>query len=218
VVDENSTDRTVDIALKYTDKIISTSETSFATKIEIGLKNARGKWLLYLDSDEIITPELAREISKVIKERSEGVFFINRENYFLGTKMYPDRVERLFFRDNLQGWRGEVHESPVTNIPCEALKSPITHHTHHNITSMLEKTNHWSEIEAELRIKANHPVVAWWRLVRIALTVWWHQFIELRVGQYGRPGLFEGYFQIIDKLIVYTKLWEKQQKSLPNTQ
>ena len=210
VVDENSTDKTIDIAMKYTDKIITTSERSFAKKRNLALKACQADWIFYVDSDEVVTKALKEEISGVIENNDEGIYTVRRENYFLGTKMYPDQVERLFWRENLRGWSGEIHESPITTGNCYTLANPLIHHSHRDITSMLEKTNEWSEIEADLRMKAKHPPMAWWRLIRVALTEGWHQFGKIKVGRYGRAGLFEGCFQVIDKLTVYIKLWERQ--------
>lgn len=213
ILDDHSTDNTIKICRKFTDKIFFSDQSNFAAKRNEILKKLTTDWIFYLDSDEEITPKLQQEIMDIVNQNVPMAFRVKRINYFLGTKMYPDVVDRLFHRSVIKGWSGEVHESPILTTPPQLLKHSLIHRTHTDITSMLEKTNHWSEFEAELRIKAHHPPVAWWRLIRIAFTEFWHQFIKLRVGSFGRNGVFEGYFQIIDKLIVYTKLWEKQHRS-----
>jgi glycosyltransferase involved in cell wall biosynthesis len=210
VADDHSTDRTVDLVKKYTSHIVSVNETSFAEKRNKILRQLQTEWIFYIDADEVVTPELAKEIRQIIVSAGPGSYKVTRQNFFLGTKMYPDSVDRLFHKSVIKGWKGEVHESPVIEGEVKQLRYPLIHHTHTDITSMLAKTNKWSEFEAELRIKAHHPPIAWWRLIRISLTVFWHQFITLGIGRFGRAGIFEGYFQIIDKLIVYTKVWEKQ--------
>ena len=77
---------------------------------------------------------------------------------------------------------------------------------------MLEKTNRWSEIEARLRYEAKHPPIKVWRIFRIMITEMYHQFAKKKVHKYGMAGWIEGLFQIIDKMIVYIKLWELQQR------
>lgn len=213
VIDQYSQDRTVDIALRYTTNIHSTSNVSFAKRRNLAIQKCQTDWLLYIDSDEVVTIELASEIGTVIKNNQPGVYALVRDNYFLGKLMYPDSVERLFHLEVLRGWQGEVHESPIITMTPVSLANHLTHNTHRDISSMLNKTNEWSEIEADLLIKANHPKIAWWRLLRIAMTEKWHQFVQLKVGRFKREGVFEGVFQIIDKLIVYTKVWERQQPS-----
>jgi glycosyltransferase involved in cell wall biosynthesis len=212
VIDDTSTDNSKEIAEKAGAKVVEYTNTSFAKKRNYGLKRANNEWVLYLDADEVIPDALRKEIRKIINDGIPGVFKVVRENYFLGSRMYPDSVERLFHRSKLKEWVGEVHETAIYEGEAQVLKNPLKHYTHTDITSMLAKTNEWSEIEADLRIKANHPPVQWWRLVRMAVSTGWYQFVSLRLLKYGRAGLFEGYFQIVDKLIMYTKLWERQQK------
>jgi glycosyltransferase involved in cell wall biosynthesis len=211
VLDSGSTDKTKEIALAIGAKVYQITDKSFAVKRNIGLEKAANNWLLYLDSDEVVSEPLALEINQAVTDNIPGVYRITRQNIFLGREMYPDKVERLFHKTKIKGWEGEVHEHPLINGDIKELKEPLKHYTHTDITSMLLKTNEWSEIEADLRIKARHPPVKWWRLFRIAVTVWWQQLVDKKVWQYGREGWFEGYFQVVDKLIVYTKLWERQQ-------
>jgi len=210
VIDDHSSDNTQKIVKDFNAKIIHFTSGTFADKRNVGLKQATANWILYLDSDEEITPDLAQEIDQLVKANVPQVYTCKRENYFLGKKMYPDSVERLFHTSLLKRWEGDIHETPLYHGEARLLTHALIHRTHRDITSMLEKTNEWSEIEADLRIKAYHPSIQWWRLVRMAITTGWQQFVRLHLLQYGRAGLFEGYFQIIDKLVVYTKLWEKQ--------
>lgn len=211
VVDQNSIDSTVKLAQKMGAKVIEVNESSFPHKRNRGLTEASCDWVFYLDSDEQVTAELAQEINEVVSKNEPGVFIVRRTNYFLGKRMYADDVKRLFHKGVLKNWEGEVHEHPIYEGEAKILGHPLLHFTHTDITSMLLKTNNWSEIEAQLRLEAKHPPVKWWRLVRIALTVWWDQLVHKKVWKYGREGWFEGYFQMVDKLIVYTKLWERQQ-------
>lgn len=213
ILDDHSTDNTIDIAQKFTNKILLSDQPNFAAKRNELLRQINTDWILYVDSDEVISKRLSSQILEIVKANQPAVYKIKRVNYFLNTKMYPDYVDRLFHKSTIKSWYGDVHESPNLTVSPQTLDLPIIHHTHTDITSMLEKTNHWSEFEADLRVKANHPPVAWWRLIRIMITEIRHQFVKLGVGRFGRNGIFEGYFQMIDKLIVYTKLWERQQKS-----
>jgi glycosyltransferase involved in cell wall biosynthesis len=212
VVDNHSTDDTVEIVKKYTSHLTAADNDNFAQKRNLILDQLKTDWILYVDADEVVTPELEHEIKHTIQTVEPGAYSVNRKNFFLQREMYSDRVDRLFHRSIIKSWTGAVHESPVIQGAIKQLSSSLLHYTHQDITSMLEKTNHWSDIEADLRIQAHHPPMAWWRLIRIALTIKWQQFVVRKVGKYGREGLFEGYFQIVDKLIVYTKLWERQRQ------
>jgi hypothetical protein len=98
-------------------------------------------------------------------------------------------------------------------VEPETIEEPLIHYTHRTIGSMLTKTNEWSEHEADLRLEAGHPPVSWWRLIRIGLTFFAANYFGKKLWRFGREGLFEAYFQMIDKLVVYSKLWERQQKA-----
>lgn len=210
VLDDQSSDGTVDMAAEYGCRVISTSGETFAQRRTLGMEKALHPWVLYIDADEVVSDDLRDELMKIVTENTSGVYRLQRRNYFLGTEMYPDAVERLFHKESLQGWEGAVHETPIYSGEVVTLASMLDHYTHRDIQSMLEKTNAWSEVEAKLRLDAKHPPVYWWRLIRIGLTVFWEQFVDKRVWRYGRNGVFEGYFQMVDKLIVYTKLYEMQ--------
>jgi len=127
--------------------------------------------------------------------------------------MYDDYTDRLFHTSVISGWKGSVHESPVVSVTFNQIEAPLIHTTHRDITSMLAKTNAWSEYEARLRLEAHHPPMAWWRLIRIGITFFGQNYFGKRLYRFGRAGLFESYFQMVDKLVVYTKLWELQQKA-----
>lgn len=212
VIDNGSEDNSVKISEKYTDLIIKTDCKSFATNRSLAIKELNTDWILYIDADEVVSLKLADEIKEAINEHVFDAYQIQRTNYFLGRRMYSDMVTRLFYKPKLKSWSGEVHESPVFDGKLGMLTSPIIHYSHKDIESMLQKTNEWSEIEADLRVKTNHPPIKIWRIVRIVVTFVWSEYFAKRMWRYGREGLFEAYFQVVDKLIVYTKLWERQRK------
>lgn len=211
-IDDGSTDHTLEILKHNHVKVASFPDTDFAAKRTKALSLTAHEWVLYVDADEVVTSALARKVTAIVTANQPGAFRIKRRNMFLGTEMYPDYVDRLFHTSIISGWQGRVHESPQLSVDPTVLTESLLHDAHRDITSMLDKTNAWSEYEADLRIEAHHPPVHWWRLIRIGLTLWWRQFIVMGIGTYGRAGLFEGYFQIVDKLIVYTKLWERQKQ------
>jgi glycosyltransferase involved in cell wall biosynthesis len=217
VLDDHSSDQTVAMAKKFGASVFASQTNSFAAKREEVLAKVNAPWLFYLDADEQITPSLAKELATITQnepKREEGepvsAYVVTRENHFLGRKMYPDAVHRLFYVPNLKGWYGAVHETPRFEGAQGQLSSTLIHHTHTDITSMLEKTNFFSEHEARLRLEANHPPVVWWRLIRIAFTFFVGNYFGKKLYRYGRQGLFESYFQMVDKLIVYVKLWALQ--------
>src|SRR5689334_5774072 len=129
VVDNTSTDETAKLAKNAATKVITTAEESFSKLRELGVSHAKYDWVFYVDADEWVTPELAREIATIVNEPGEKVYaayWVKRDSYYLGKK-WPrgDRMMRLFFKKSLKGWKGNVHESPIVTGDVGELVHPL---------------------------------------------------------------------------------------------
>ncbi len=184
-----------------------------------GLKKAKGDWIFYLDSDEEATKELKEEIMSIVDSNpSNACFAIPRRNIIFGKEFkysgqYPDYQKRLFRRKLLKRWEGAVHEEPIFDGNLAHLNNPIKHHKNMTISEMVEKTNKWSEIEADLMINANHPPMNIVRFSTAAFREFWLRFVVQKSFLDGKEGIIYGIYQIYSKLISYAKLWEKQLQS-----
>lgn len=219
VIDGGSTDKTVEVARRYGARIIKQVGRGYSDWRNQGLKNAKGEWIFYLDSDERVSPELAREIELRVTSHESRTFAyaIPRKNIILGREMmhggwWPDYVKRLFKKSALQKWVGDLHEEPVFNGNMELLKSPILHLKHDNLSEMVEKTNQWSAIEAKLLLDAGHPKMVWWRFWRIIKTEFFYRFFVKLGFLDGPEGVIYALYQTWSRFITYAKLWEMQRK------
>lgn len=221
VIDDCSTDRTVELARKFGAEVFVNRKEGFDKQRNFALSKVGTDWILYLDADERLTPILREEISSTIQGKSEikAAYFIKRRNFYLGREWkVMDRVERLFLREKLSGWKGEVHESPIVNGEIGEMFNPLIHLTHRDISTMLRKTLEWSEIEARLRLEANHPKVSWWRLLRVMFSEFWRVGISEKGIFNGTEGWIETIYQSFSIFITYARLWEMQkEKSLEET-
>jgi len=217
VVDDNSTDRTVELSRHLGAKVVFFSSESFAEQRNLGLKKAKGKWVLYVDSDEQISPELKENIQAVIKDDSDefAAYRLQRKNFYLGDHEWPyvEKLERLFKKSEIKEWHGKLHETAIVNGEIGDLDGFLLHYTHRDLTSMVEKTIVWSEVEAKLRMEANHPKMAWWRFPRVMLTAFFNSYIKQKGYKAGTAGLVESMFQGFSMFITYARLWEMQNKS-----
>lgn len=230
-LDGGSTDNTLEIVKKYSKARIirqKVGKMDYGAWHNQGAKEAKGEWILYVDADERITPELQKEILSVISTQLPviGAYAIPRQNILLGKRMkyggwYPDYQIRLFRKSHLEGWEGSLHERPIFSSKGRSasggegelgyLKQPMLHITHRDLSSMVEKTRQWSKIEAELLYKARHPPVVWWRIIRVMLTEFWHRAVKLQGWRDGTVGWIEIIFQMFSRFITYARLWELQQ-------
>jgi glycosyltransferase involved in cell wall biosynthesis len=186
-----------------------------------GLKRAKGDWIIYLDIDEEITKDLQIEISKLIGnwklETGNCAYAIPRRNFIFGKEFkfsgqYPDYQIRLFRRKNLKKWIGVVHEKPIFKGSLGHLKEPMLHFKNLSVSQMLEKTNKWSEMEAQLMIDAKHPPMNAIRFFTAGAREFIKRFVKEKAFLDGKAGVIYGIYQIYSKLISYSKLWEKQLK------
>lgn len=232
VVDNGSTDRTVEVATYLKAKVFTSSSSNFSTLRNVGLQKGNGEWILYIDTDERVTDELADNIKSVIKGKESGVsaYRIRRKNFYFCTCKktddsagegrhfgnhewpYIEKIERLFRRDSLKGWRGELHESPIVDGKIGELEGFLLHYTHRDLTSMLAKTIVWSKVEAQLRFKANHPPMTWWRFFRVMLTAFIDSYIKQGGWKVGVVGLLESIYQSFSIFVTYARLWELQNR------
>lgn len=211
VIDNGSTDKTVEVAKKHGARVVKSNSTSFAELRNLGPKEAKNDWILYVDADEIVSKELVNEIQNINKK--SAAYFIHRKNYYLGHPWpFQENILRLFKKSALKNWHGDLHESPKVEGKTGQLKSPILHYTHRTLEEIVAKTNEWSEIEATLRVRSGHPPVVAWRLFRVMATAFFDSYIKQEGWRAGAVGLIESIYQSFSIFITYAKLWEFQNK------
>ncbi|MDO8487441.1 MAG: glycosyltransferase family 2 protein [Candidatus Curtissbacteria bacterium] len=215
ILDQGSTDKTRQIAKKYTKKIFTTSYESFAKNREILAAHAKSDWLLYIDVDERFDNEVIEEIKEAIRQQKYQAFYFPRKNIILGKWLrhggwFPDYVPKLFERGSLKGWTGQVHESPKVDGAFGYFKTPITHLTARNLSSMLGKTIKWAKVEADLAYSANHPRVTITRVIWAAAKEFsGRYFVKLGLLD-GFIGFIEAVYQALHRAITLVYLWETQ--------
>lgn len=221
LVAANSTDNTVSISKKLISniKVIKTQDEynkHFSKWRNLGYKATTKKWILYIDADEIITSELQKEITYYILHTTHYTHAaIPRANYFLGKRVrhggtYPDYVKRLFLKSSFGGYKGILHEQPIIKGEMSYLKNDLLHYTHRSLSSMLQKTVAWTDMEAQELYKSGHPKVVWWRIMRMFITKLYTRLIKEQMYKDGTVGWISSIFEAFDTFIIYARLWEIQ--------
>lgn len=215
VVDTGSTDNTVEIAKKFTNRVYKIKKGGFSYWRNYGIKKTTGDWILYVDTDEEVSVELREEIKAAIDNPVASGYALPRRNIILAKELkhggwWPDYVKRLFKKTALKKWQGELHEEPVIDGTLALLKKPLIHHKHDRLEEMVEKTNSWSKIEAKLLFDNNHPRMVWWRFFRIMFGEFWFRMIINKAFLDGPEGVIYALYQVYSRFITYAKLWEMQ--------
>lgn len=221
VCDMESTDHTVEIAKKYSCKIVSFPKKDY-TIVEparmFAIQHASFPWVLVVDADEVVTPELHDCLYRLIQTSDcpQGLF-IPRQNRFMNIPMkghLGDFQLRFFVREGME-WPAYIHSVPKIKGRVERLDKQrfpgamLLHLDESYVNERLEKINRYSEYEVERRAKKNYGVMALfyrpaWRFFK--------SYILDRNFLNGTPGFIEsvliGYYQFV----VVSKIIERRIK------
>ena len=156
VVDSGSTDNTVAICQQYTQNIFQTDWPGFGRQKNRALQYVSGDWILSLDADEQLSPELKTEIQKAIYSREFQAYAIPRQSKYCGkTIQYGawrnDKVIRLFQRGKAIFSDDDVHERLIVDGKIGTLIGKILHDSFQDLEEVLSKVNHYSSAGAKQR-------------------------------------------------------------------
>ena len=192
---------------------------NFSKWRNLGFKSSTQQWIIYIDADERVTPDLQRKIIAIVKSKNSKFthYAIPRANHFLGQRVryggsYPDYVKRLYNRDFFNGYKGVLHEEPIITGELGYIDSDLLHYTHRDLTSMVNKTLVWSDTEAQALFKSGHPPVVWWRFIRMMLTKLWERLVKQQMWRDKEVGWVSVIFEVFNTFLIYARLWELQQK------
>ncbi len=216
VVDAQSADSTVAIAHQFTDRVIVRDWPGYVAQKNYAASVARNDWILSLDADERVTPELAEEIKQALERQNSRVvgYRIPRVTWYLGrwirtTDWYPDHQLRLY--DRRSGtWTGRyVHESLATTGAVGELKGELQHYAYRNIAEHLETIDRYTSDAARqmdesgrragLAQIAAHPPLAFLR-----------NYVLKRGFSQGSVGFLVSALNSYYVFLKFAKLWELQ--------
>jgi glycosyltransferase involved in cell wall biosynthesis len=215
VVDSGSTDDTVSVARRYTDRVIEREWPGYAAQKNYAASVASNDWILSLDADERVTAALASEIQAVLARTSaERAFRIPRVTWHLGrwirsTDWFPDYQLRLYDR-RVSEWAGKyVHESVSVRGPIGRLRGELQHFAYRDISDHLETIDRYTSLAARQMHEAGRRT----GVVSIAGYAAF-AFIRNYVAKLGiRDGAVGFVVSVMNAYYVflkYAKLWELQ--------
>lgn len=153
LVDGGSTDRTVEIAQRLGARVIHHPSGTHGIHYNknLGAREANGDWILSIDADEQVSPELAAELREMIR-KNLPCYRVARRTYFLGKWIkhcgwWPGYVVRLWKKGHTE-WPPEVHQVPDPHGECGTLENPLDHYSYVDIEDWGRKVLHFSGCEA----------------------------------------------------------------------
>jgi glycosyltransferase involved in cell wall biosynthesis len=217
VVDSESKDKTVSIAREYTGKIYIQKWLGFARQRKFTCKLASSEWVLIIDADEMVTPELAEEINKKIDAFPEiDGYWIKRRSKFLGRWIehawQPDWVLRLFKKEKGIIEEKQVHEGVSLKGETSRLKGKIEHYPFENLSHNLKKLDTYTTLSAfEMEKKGKAGILM--KLLFSPVLGFFKFYIIKQGFRDGIPGLILSVIHSFYIFIKYAKYWEMKNKA-----
>lgn len=213
VVDGHSTDATRSIAREYTDRVIEHDFEGHIQQKNFVVDQARNLWVLCVDADERVTPELKEEILRVMRNHGEvSGFSMPRLVFYLGRFIrhggwYPDRKLRLFRKDRGRWGGRNPHDHVEIQGATEVLRGDLLHYTYRNVTDHLERINsHTRIVAAEMAKEGRRAHVT--DLVFRAPVKFFKMYVLKRGFLGGVAGLVIAVLGSYYVFLKYAKLWE----------
>lgn len=216
VVDSFSTDDTVRICYEYTQKIYQQPWPGYGSQKNFGIGKASGDWILILDADERVSPDLKQEIQTVM-DKPLGTdivaYEIPRKNYFWGrwvrwAGQYPDYQIRLFKKGKARYNDKKLHENLIVEGKVSRLNSPIEHYSYRSLSHWLHKLNTYTRLMEEEQSSQRKRVTGFDLFFR-PVSTFIKMFILRKGYRGGICGIIISAFASFFTFLKYARGWER---------
>jgi glycosyltransferase involved in cell wall biosynthesis len=215
VVDSFSSDGTMESARGFTDKVFQHRYQGSTRQMELGIREATGDWILFLDADEEVSEPLADEIRGMLASGTPyAAFEILRKPQAFGRWIehggwFPDYQLRLLRRKDAVAMHAEVHGGFSVSGPRGRMSGPVYHYTYDTIHAYLERMNDYTSLELSNRLARNPEARAsWYNLFLSPVAHFLRRFISLKGYRDGFHGFVLALLDGTYALVLYAKLWE----------
>lgn len=214
VIDDNSQDRTVEIAQKMGASVFAHPLTNdFSTQRNFGLEQAKNNWVLFVDADERISPELAREIKyKIsnIKNKDINGFYIKRKDVIWGKELKHGETGNIkllrLARKDAGEWEGVVHEKWKIKGKTASLNNSLFHYPHQTITEFLQEINFYTTLRAK-ELYQKEVKVHWFDIILYPKAKFFYNYFIKAGFLDGLQGFIVAILMSFHSFLVRGKLW-----------
>ncbi len=212
IIDSNSTDKTLEIAKKYTDKIFLHDFQGYGKQKNWATSKATNNWVISLDCDERLSPELQSAIISIKSNLDENaVYNMARKTFYvyrwLNYCWYPDRKTRLFNKTKTGWLDNDVHESINTRgLKTKALSGDILHYSFDSISDHLKTIDRFTDIGADDLIQRKKSFNIFSPITHASWT-----FIKL---YFIKRGFMDGFAGLIVAVLSYMHVFIKYSKAI----
>jgi glycosyltransferase involved in cell wall biosynthesis len=212
VVDSGSADGTPGLARHHGARVIIRDWPGYSPQKNFAAAEAANDWILSLDADERVTPELATEIAGVLRESHVAGYRVPRVTFHLGrwirsTDWYPDYQLRLYDRRRAR-WAGKyVHESVRADGPVSDLRGELLHYAYRDLAHHFQTMDRYTTLAARQMFEEGRRA-GWLDLAVHPPAAFLRNYV-LRGGfRDGVPGLIVSAMNARYVGLKFAKLWE----------
>ncbi len=212
IVDSASSDGTLDIAARRGARVVQKEWLGFGRQKQFAVDQAKNDWVLCIDADERVSPELAASIAKALAAPVSPVYRMPRRNRFLGRWLshgegYPDWSPRLFNRMNARWSDDLVHEKVLYAVTPGTLEGDLMHDSSDDLAAYLDRQNRYTTLAARQAYELGRSSGVFHLL--LSPVVRFFKFYVLRLGFLdGVPGLLHISIGCMNSYMKYAKLIE----------
>ena len=216
LVDAESSDQTVEIvrAMHPPVHVFSRPWPGFGPQKNFGIAQTSSDWILILDADERVTPDLQHEIQELLhRPDSDTVAYrVPRRNFLWGHwihygGLYPDYQIRLFQKSTASYNDVPIHENLIVKGAIGTLRHPLDHFSERRIEDHFRKMDAYTTLAAKGKWETCSSV-SWYHLLLNPLVTLCKVFLLKQGVRDGVPGLINSLFSSMYTFLKYAKLWE----------
>lgn len=217
VVDDDSTDETPTIAKRYRARVIRHPlHDNFASQRNIGLEQAKGAWVLFVDSDEVVPSDLRDEIQRATQTDGYVGYTMKRQDIFFGKPLrFGETANVRLLRLARKGsgvWKRSVHEVWDVNGPIGNLHHPLLHYPHPTLRAFIDDINRYSTLHAEELKKAGVRVSAF-DIVAYPLGKFVYNYVLRQGFRDGTEGTIMAFMMSLHSFLARAKLYLAKSRS-----
>ncbi len=219
VIDDQSTDNTVEIAKNKGAKVFSrTMGNNFSDQRNYGLEKAQGDWILFIDADERVSSALWYEIMQHTSEAIDDCigYYIKRQDTMWGRTLKHGEVGNIVLlrlaKKNTGKWEGSVHEQWKVRGKTKLLKNSLDHFPHPTVAEFLREISYYTDIRSQELFKKNVKS-SWLSIIIYPKSKFILNYFFKRGFQDGLAGFVFAMMMTLHSFLVRSKLWLLWQKS-----
>lgn len=214
VVDDNSKDRTVEIAKNLGAVVYSHPlKDDFSESRNFGLKLAKGEWVIFIDADEEVTKDLQTEIEETINNNNLDGIIIKRKDFIFGKWLEHGETSDIkllrIAKRNAGSWKRKIHETWEIKGKRIILNNYLLHYPHRGVTEFLNELNRYSTLNAEVFFSEGIKTNCWQIVLYPTGKFIKNYFIKLGLFD-GTPGFIHAMLMSFHSFLTRAKLWQLQ--------